>query len=223
MLRLHACVHTVLLHGGVQLLVGHLIQLGTGDGLLATLDDAEVLGDGHGGVDVVARDHNGADAGVVRLLDGRGHLGALGVDHAGEAAEHEVVFEGLSGEIRRLGLVAAARERQYAECLVGHVLVLEHELVATLVGEIDDLTVLVDLGAEAEHHVGGALGVLLKVAVERLHHHRHHLAAGVERSLAYARMLLGQAGHTRRRGIVHQRALGGLTHGLARVGVPGGV
>ena len=46
-------------------------------------DDAQLLGDGHGGVDVIARDHDGADTGIVGLADGVGDLGADRVNHAG--------------------------------------------------------------------------------------------------------------------------------------------
>ncbi len=79
------------------------------------------------------------------------------------------------------------------------------------------------MGAQAQHHVGRALGVLLKAAVESLHHNGHHLAARIERSLAHARMLLAKAGQARLGGIVYQRALGGLAHGLAGLGIPLGI
>ena len=114
MLGLDAGVDTVVLDVGVKLFVRHAVKLGAGDCLRAVLDDAEVLGDGHGGVDVVARDHDGADASGVGLVDGGCHLGTLGVDHAGETAERKVLLKGISGEVRGLGLVVAAGKREHA-------------------------------------------------------------------------------------------------------------
>ena len=93
MLGLDAGVHAVVLDVRVELLVAHAVEVGTGNGLAAIGDDAKLLGDGHGGVDVVARDHDGADASVVRLADSVGHLGADRVNHAGQAAEDQVVLE----------------------------------------------------------------------------------------------------------------------------------
>ena len=55
-LGLNASVHAVLLDVLIELFLRHLVDLGTGDGLAAILDDTEVLGDSHGGVDVVTRD-----------------------------------------------------------------------------------------------------------------------------------------------------------------------
>ena len=79
------------------------------------------------------------------------------------------------------------------------------------------------MGAQAKHHVGCALGVLLVLAVQGLDDHGHHLAAGVERGLAHARVLGGQAGEASLAGVVDKRALGRLTHGLAQLLVPLGV
>ena len=79
------------------------------------------------------------------------------------------------------------------------------------------------MGAQADHHVGRALGVLLVLAVQGLDDHGHHLAARVERGLAHARMLGGQAGKARLAGVVDERALSRLAHGLAQLLVPLGV
>ena len=79
------------------------------------------------------------------------------------------------------------------------------------------------MGAQADHHVGRALGVLLILAVQGLDDHGHHLAARVKRGLAHARMLGSQASEPRLAGIVDERTLGRLTHGLAQLLVPLGV
>ena len=123
---------------------------------------------------------------------------------------------------RDLG-VSAACQRQHAQGLVGHGLVGGHELGATLLGQRDDLFALVDMGAQADHHVGRALGVLLVLAVQGLDDHRHHLTARVERGLAHARVLGSQASKTSLAGIVDECTLGRLAHGLAQFLVPLGI
>ena len=220
MLGLDAGVHAVVLDVRVELLVAHAIEVGTGDGMAAIGDDTQLLGDGHGGVDVVARDHDGANASVVGLADGFGDLGADRVDHAGQAAEDQVVLERSGAAVARDLGVGAACQRQHAQSLVGHGLVGGHELGATLLGQRDDLFALVDMGAQADHHVGRALGVLLVLAIQGLDDHGHHLAARVERGLAHARMLGSQAGEASLAGVVDERALGRLAHGLAQLLVP---
>ena len=169
---------------------------------------------------MIARDHDGADTGVVRLADGVGHLGADRVDHAGQAAEDQVVLERGGAAVGRDLGVGAACQRQHAQGLVGHGLVGGHELGATVLGQRDNLIALVDVGAQADHHVGRALGVLLVLAVQGLDDHGHHLAAGVERGLAHARVLGGQASKASLAGVVDERALGRLAHGLAQLLVP---
>ena len=219
-LGLDAGVHAVVLDVRVEFLVAHAIEVGTGDGLAAIGDDAQLLGDGHGGVDVVARDHDGADTGVVRLVDSVGHLGTDRVDHAGQATEDQVMLERSGAAVvGNLG-VGAACQRQYAQGLVGHGLVGRHELGAALLGQGDDLIALVDMGAQADHHVGRTLGVLLVLAIQGLDDHGHHLAARVKRGLAHARMLGSQASEARLAGVVDERALSRLAHGLAQLLVP---
>ena len=220
MLGLDAGVHAVILDVRVELLVAHAIEVGTGDGLAAIGDDAQLLGDGHGGVDVVARDHDGADTGVVRLADGVADLGADRVNHAGQAAKDQVMLERGGAAVGRDLGVGAACQRQHAQGLVGHGLVGGHELGTTLLGQWNDLVAVVDMGAQADHHIGRALGVLLILAVQGLDDHGHHLTARVKRGLAHARMLGSQASEARLAGIVDKRALSRLAHGLAQLLVP---
>lgn len=169
------------------------------------------------------RDHDGADTGVVGLADGVSDLGADRVNHAGQPAEDQVVLERGGAAVGRDLGVGAACQRQHAQGLVGHGLVGGHELGTTLLGQGDDLVAVVDMGAQADHHIGRALGVLLILAVQGLDDHGHHLAARVERGLAHTRMLGGQAGEPRLAGIVDERALSRLAHGLAQLLVPLGI
>ena len=156
----------------------------------------------------------------MRLVDSVGHLGTDRVDHAGQATEDQVMLERSGAAVvGNLG-VGAACQRQYAQGLVGHGLVGRHELGAALLGQGDDLIALVDMGAQADHHVGRTLGVLLVLAIQGLDDHGHHLAARVKRGLAHARMLGSQASEARLAGVVDERALSRLAHGLAQLLVP---
>ena len=172
---------------------------------------------------MVARDHDGANAGVVRLADSVGHLGTDRVDHAGQAAEDQVMLERSGAAVGGNLGVGAARQRQHAQGLVGHGLVGCHELGAALLSQRNDLIALVDMSAQADHHVGRALGVLLVLTVQGLDDHGHHLTARVERGLAHARVLGSQASEARLAGIVDKRALSRLAHGLAQFLVPLGI
>ena len=172
---------------------------------------------------MVAGDHDRTDTGLLGLHDGRGDLGADRVDHAGQAAEHQIVLEGLRGEVGRGLGVGAVGEGQDAQGLVGHGLVGGENLLAALVGELHDLAVVVHMGAQADDDVGSALGELLVVAIDVLDHDGHHLAAGIERGLADARTLRVEVGHAGLGGVVDEGALGGLAHGLALLGVVLGV
>ena len=79
------------------------------------------------------------------------------------------------------------------------------------------------MGAQADHHVGRTLGVLLVLAVQGLDDHGHHLTARVKRGLAHARVLGSQASKTSFAGIIDERTLGRLAHGLTQLLVPLGI
>ena len=78
-----------------ELLVVEPVELGAGDGGGVRPDDAEVRRDPAGGHRVVAGDHDGADAGSMRLVDRHGRLRARRVDDADEAEVDEVALGGL--------------------------------------------------------------------------------------------------------------------------------
>ena len=172
MLRRHTGVDRDIGDKGSELLVGHGLHDSALHGLGVGGQDADLPGNGGGGDDVVAGDHDGADAGGDTV--GYRLLGLLsgGVHHSDETQEVEVLLV-LQGDLG--GLQGAAAKGQHAEALVGE----------EAVGLLDLLPLL---GAEAgavQHHVHGALG----------HHHDaagepvdggHELAVGVEGQLAQA-------------------------------------
>ena len=195
-----------------------LVQLGAGDGLAGVGDDAQLLGDGHGGVLVVAGDHHGADAGLTALHDGGLDLGTDRVDHAGQAQEAQILLQ--EGRLVAGGLFSpvALGGGQDAQGLVGHVLVGGQDLGALGVGHGQGLAVLQVGGAALEHLVGGALGVLDVGAAGGVDG-AHHLAGRIEGRLVHTglgggQLALGQALLGRK---VDQGGLGGLAFGLALV------
>jgi len=222
-LGLHPGVDAVVVDGLIQLLVADLVELSAGDGLVVVLQDAQLLGDGHGGVPVVAGDHHGADAGGLALGDGGLHLGADGVDHARQPQEGQVVLQGRRGLILGHLVIAALRGGQHTEGLIGHGLVLGQNLRLGPLVQGEDLAVLLIVGAALQKFVGSALGVL-HIALLQLVDGGHHLPAGVKGGLAHtgglplhgglAQALLG--------GPVYQSALSGLAHRIARL-IGGGV
>ena len=218
MLGLDAGVDAVLLDGLADLAVGDLIQLGAGDGLAGVGDDAQLLGDGHGGVLVVAGDHDGADAGLTAFHDGGLDLGTDRVDHAGQAQEAEILLQigglvpgGLFGPVPLGG-------GQHAEGLVGHLLVGLQDLFPLGVGHGQNLALFEIAGAALEDFIGGALGVL-DIGAARSVDGAHHLAGGIEGRLVHpglggGQLTLGKALLGRK---VHQGGLGGLALGLTLV------
>src|SRR5699024_4905627 len=96
----------------LKFLVVHGVKLAAGDGLGGVLQDAQLLGDGDGGVDVVAGYHDGADARAAALLYGRLHLGADRAYHAREADKAELLLQSLGGESLRGPLPPAGRGGQ---------------------------------------------------------------------------------------------------------------
>ena len=91
-LRLDPGIDAVAVHVLSKLLIAEGIQRRAGDGLGGVGENAQLAGDGHGGVLVVAGDHHRADARLAALLNGGLHLGPHRVDHAGKADEAEFLL-----------------------------------------------------------------------------------------------------------------------------------
>ena len=215
-LGLDAGVDGYILELAVELLVAHLVELAAGDGFGVRGEYAELAGYGHGGVYVVAGYHYRADTGAAALLDGGLYLRAHRVYHAGEADKDEVVLEAggtaVGGYFRPLALA----RREDAQRPVGHGLVGGEYLGALGVGHGLYLSVFEVADAELEHLVGSALGVLYD-AVRGLVDGAHHLAHGVEGSLADARLRGLEAGLSEPEAVrvVDEGALGRLADGLS--------
>ena len=221
-LGLHARIHAELAHALFKLFVAQLVQLRAGDGGLFIVQNAKLPGNGNGGVAVVARNHHRADARLAALGNGGLHLGADGVYHARKAQEGKALFQVFGrGVLRGLG-PRAHGAGQHAQGLIGHGLVRGQHLAAQRRRQGHGLAALPNVRAAAQHFVRRALGVL-HAAIGRFVHSAHHFAHAVKRGLAHAGGFALQRGlfQAQARGPVHQRGLGGLAHGGARVVGPG--
>src|SRR5699024_5239230 len=213
-LGLHAGVDAVLGDGFGQFLIAEVVQLGAGDGLVRAVDDAQLGGDGHGGVLVVAGDHDRADAGFTAFHDGGLDLRADRVDHAGQADEAQILLQ--EGGLIAFGAAGppAHRGGQHPQGLVGHGLVGGQDLGPLGVGHGLGLGAVPVGGAALEHLVRGALGVLDEAFAHRVDG-GHHLAGGVEGCLIHTGLGGLQVGLFQRDagGVVDQGGLGGFAGG----------
>ena len=223
MLRLHAGIDGDMGQLAVKFLVGHGAQLRAGDGLHAVGQDTQLPGDGHGGIDMVAGDHDGADARLAALINGGLYLRTDGIDHAGKAQKAQVMLQirGLAG--RGHDIIGALGGSQHAKGTVGHGLVGGQNLGALFLGHRTRRGAVPIGGAMLQHHIGAALGKLEEAAFRAVDG-GHHLAAGIKGGLAHAgklflKLALGQAALGAPR---HQRGFGGLA-GHAAVGVQRGI
>ena len=165
--------------------VVHRRQLRAGDRALAALENAQLFRDRRRRVDVVAGNHDRADARAVAFFDRCPHLGAHGVDHADQTDKAELVFQRLWLGRGGHTVVGAQGGCQHAQRAVCHRLVCRENLGAHIFGHGQLVSVLDVARAAAQHLIRRALGVLYDPAA-RLMQGGHHLAHAVKRRFADA-------------------------------------
>ena len=170
------------LDGRLELGVAEAVDILAGQGLRVFAVKAELAGDGHGRVPVVAGDHHRPYARHPALGHGLPDLGPRRVDHGHEPGEGQVLFD-------RLGLIGMGllvegpvSDGQDAQGLVRIGVVGLHDPVA--VGDVERplRAVLEDEAAVVEQEVRGALGEHRHVLVGPADD-AHLLALRVERKL----------------------------------------
>ena len=213
MLGLYACVNTVFFNLNVKILIGDLVKVSACDRFIGAFNDAKLHGDRNGGVLVVTRDHNGANACGAALINSGLHLGANGVDHANKTHVTKVAFHSLGlvslGQCGKLLLGSG----KHAKRLVSHLLVCGKDIGADRVGHCHDLAVYKCCGAALEDLIGRTLGKLYKCAVLGLVYRGHHFTHGIKGNLAntHEDIFLLVLAHANLFGVVDKRTLGGLT------------
>lgn len=209
MQRRHAGEHRGVAGRLVERRVVHLVELGSRDHEVAGTEDVQLAADGARGGGVVARDHDGADAGGAAGFHGLAHVGPRRVHHADEADEHEIAFDVLlvAGHAGQ----GAGGECQHAQRLVREPLRHGQRAGAILVGHRPRAVLVHDEGAAGQQRIDRALHGGHDLAVA-LVHGGHALAVGVEGALGQARV--GRAQRGRVDAVVarqhQQRALGGV-------------
>ena len=216
-----------------QVLVGHLIQVRPGQHLATWPQEADLLGDGAGGVRVVAGDHNGADPCPSGLLHRRTDLRPGRVDHRHQADERQVLLYLLGVQRLRQVVHQPVRHSQHPQRFPSQIPVDVFDVLAAGRGERDVDAVFQDGVTAREDDVGRALdvddvpggvlsvgpcGLLSVQAVDRA----HPLAVRVEGDLCHA----GHPGldflppEPGLGGGDHQRALRGIAHHPIAVPLP---
>ena len=222
MLRLYPGVHSNMGELLFKFGVVHGAELSAGNGLQSVGQNAQLLGDGHGGVNVVAGDHDGADPRLAALLNGGLDLRTYRVDHAGQSQEAQVMLQIAGFKGNRTCIIGPLGRSQHTQGTVGHGLVGRQNLSTLLLRHRTDNTAVPIAGAALQHHVGSALGEL-DAAAGSLVDGGHHLPAGVKGCLpdpGHLRLQL-RLGQAALGAPCHQRRLGRLAVDIAALGQSG--
>ena len=132
-----------------KFLVAHPVQRRAGDRARLIGQDAELTGNRHRGIDMVAGNHDRADAGLAAFLDCSLDLGTNRVDHTGKADKNEFLFQLRRAAVRGYRIPEAEAGRQHAQRPVGHGLVRREDFSALCLGHGFDLTVFPDTRCRA--------------------------------------------------------------------------
>ena len=222
MLRLYPGVHSNMGELLFKFGVVHGAELSAGNGLQSVGQNAQLLGDGHGGVNVVAGDHDGADPRLAALLNGGLDLRTYRIDHAGQSQEAQVMLQIIGFKGGRTCIIGPLGRCQHTQGAVGHGLVGRQNLSTLLLRHRTDNTAVPIAGAALQHHVGSALGEL-DAAAGSLVNGGHHLPAGVKGCLpdpGHLRLQL-RLGQAALGAPCHQRRLGRLAVDIAALGQSG--
>ena len=198
-----------------QFVVGHLVQLDTSDGHVLARGDAEFTRYRGGGVRMVAGNHHHADAGRAAFGDGFLRFSAGRVIHAGQADEHQVMFDFLSSEFGGRTFVQVTISRtEHAQSLLRHRAVLRGDALPVVRRHGAHFRTRENLRAAREEHVGCAVDEGAQPAVGHPANDRAALAVGVEWDFVMLRQLLFDAFLVAARFVSagEQRSLCGVTN-----------
>ena len=127
-LRGHPGKHRELLHVLLQQLLGHEIQVLTGDGQVAGLENIQLLGNGHGSELVVPGDHHRPDAGGVAAAYRLLYLRPGRVNEAHQPHKGKTLLNGSAGQLPGQELQVPVSHAQYPQRPTGHQLVGLHRV-----------------------------------------------------------------------------------------------
>ena len=120
MFRLYAGVYGVLFDLLCKFFVAHVIQHGTRNRLVCTLDDAKFHSDRCRCIFVVTGDHDRSDAGLTALLDRIFYFRSYRVDHTGKSQVDQILLQYFRRKIGRFRIPNTFRTAEHTECTVCH-------------------------------------------------------------------------------------------------------
>ena len=187
-LRLNTCVNANCLNALLKLFVRNLIKLCTGNCLRAIGNNAQLNCNSNGCINMVTCNHNGAHTSFMSLCNSALNLRTNWVNHARESNKDHVMLKS-SWVIALWSFCSPVTTSRChnTKCLVSHRLVLNQNLRASLVGEVNNAITCHNLGAAGKYLVRRTLSVLYNLARPGTHHNRHHLTNRVKGRLADAR------------------------------------
>jgi len=153
----NTAAHVELVGPGGQFLVAELFDFRTGQHQPARSQQADVPGDGLGGVLVIAGHHDALEAGAASHLQRFDHLGPRRVYHAEQPDKHEILLDAFRGYARRDFRQRAKCHCQHPQRVARHVVVLPEYRLALLSRQADGPAGLQPLAAEIEDDIGRAL------------------------------------------------------------------
>jgi hypothetical protein len=179
-------------NGHVELVVGQVIELGTGHGR-PTVADAEVAGDRLRRQRVVTGDHHRPDARRPARRHRIADLVAGRIDDADETDQHDVALD-VVDVVDAASVEEAVPDAEDPHATRRHLVVRRQDPSPPLVGELDDTIAVQHCRRQAQHAVDGALherdrhvlrerGQGRDRSVERAVDGAHPLALRIERLL----------------------------------------
>ena len=204
MLRLYPCIYRVGSYLIKKLLIAHIVESRSENGVVCTLYDSEFLTDSDSCIDLVACYHDRPDTRLAALSHGGLYLRSDRIDHSQQSNKDEVVLKSLIRIVIWSFVINACCKREDSQSLACHSGVVSLYVCGELVCQRLNSVISKDMSAVSEHYIRSSLSELhvlglsdqpVELGIEsgrRIHvvvlvHCRHHLAARIERSLADAR------------------------------------
>ena len=157
-------------HPSRQFLIAQFLDLRTGQHQAALGQQADLPGDGLGGILVVASHHDAPEPGPPRHVHRLHHFRPRRVDHAEESDKGEILLDIFETQAIRYLRQRPIRYSQHPQCVARHVTVLLEHLLASLLRQRDGLPGLLDVGAVIQDDIGRPLHEGDELRIGEAHH-----------------------------------------------------
>ena len=174
----------------------HGRKLRTGNCPVAFLKNSQLPGDRHGGIHMVAGNHDGANTRFPAFHNGVLHFGAYRIDHTAKTHKAQFLLQSSGLAVRRQSLPTAAGAGEHPQSVVCHFLVGAQNFLPVFLGHGHFLAGAKIFGTEAQHHIGGTFGILYDPVwgfMDRGHHFTQRIKRGFGPSgKGFFQLVLGQ-------------------------------